>query len=160
RTIATLRRWEDKYSKIEYAYVSMEGAGQRYKRETRPERGSEREKVVRGWEPDGDPDNLDGGLTTSAFERMTGMGVSEPHIDVIDRINHGKRERRVTTAMQAFRQRAVKGDLPSEDEDGNEIDWGKVFEPAPGALWDLPEGVDIWESSPTDIRSMLDGEKT
>jgi hypothetical protein len=71
----------------------------------------------------------------------------------------GKLQRLVITAMQAFRQRATKGGLPQEDEDGNSIDYSKIFEPAPGALWDLPEGIDIWESEQTDIRPMLEGEK-
>jgi len=32
-----------------------------------------------------------------------------------------------------------------------------VFAPAPGALWELPPGVEIWESQTTDIRPLLDG---
>jgi len=62
--------------------------------------------------------------------------------------------------MQAFRQRALKADkdsggLPRKDENGNDIDWGKIFEPAPGALWDLPPGLDLWESQSTDIQPLL-----
>jgi hypothetical protein len=57
--------------------------------------------------------------------------------------------------MQAFRQRAIKGDLPETDEDGKPIDYGAIFKPGPGALWQLPEDVDLWESSQTDIQPLL-----
>lgn len=96
------------------------------------------------------------------LDNPDGAGEFEPHLDVIDRINLGILQRLVTSAMQAFRQRAVRADkdapgLPDADERGNAIDWARVFEPAPGALWELPPGVDIWESQQTDIRPMLEG---
>jgi hypothetical protein len=88
-------------------------------------------------------------------------GEFETHIDLINRINREILERLTTAAMQAFRQRAIKAaagtsGLPTHDIRGNVIDWGRIFEPAPGAIWDLPPGIDIWESQPTDIRQMLD----
>src|SRR5699024_852836 len=79
--------------------------------------------------------------------------------DIIDRVNAGVLERRVTSALQAFRQRAMTGGLPEKDADGNDIDWAAVFEPAPGALWDIPSGIEIWESESTGIRPMLDAVK-
>ena len=96
------------------------------------------------------------------LEHPDGVGEFESHLDVINRINRGILQRLVTTAMQAYRQRALKAKegtpgLPEKDEQGNDIDWAKVFEPAPGALWDLPPGVDIWESQYTDIGPMLNG---
>lgn len=94
------------------------------------------------------------------LENKDGVAEFEPHTDVIDRINLGKLQRLVTTAMQAFKVRALKGGLPSQDEDGNDIDWAKILEAAPGALLDLPEGIDVWESDATDIRPLLEGEKT
>jgi hypothetical protein len=96
------------------------------------------------------------------LDNPDGAGEYETHLDVINRINRGILQRLVTTAMQAYRQRALKAKegtpgLPDKDANGNDIDWAKVFEPAPGALWDLPPGVDIWESQQTDIRPMLEG---
>jgi hypothetical protein len=93
------------------------------------------------------------------------VGEFERHLDVINRINRGVLGRLVTAAMQAFRQRALRAaagtaGLPEKDDLGNDIDWAKVFEPAPGALWDLPPGIDIWESQQTDIRPLLDGSMT
>lgn len=82
-------------------------------------------------------------------------GEFETHIDLINRINREILERLTTSAIQAFRQRAFMGGLPQRDAQGNLIDYGALFEPAPGAIWDLPEGIEIWESQPTDITPML-----
>ncbi len=93
------------------------------------------------------------------MENPDGCGEFELHTDIIDRINAGILERRVTSAMQAWRQRAAKGDLPEKDLEGNDIDWSAVFESAPGAVWNLPAGIDLWESQVTDIRPLLDGSR-
>ena len=88
-----------------------------------------------------------------------GIGEFESHLDLLDRINWGILQRLVTTAMQAYRQRATKGDMPDEDAEGNEIDYGEMFKPGPGALWRLPEGVDLWESQQTDFTPLLSAVK-
>lgn len=93
------------------------------------------------------------------FVNRGGLGEFETHVDVLDRINWGILQRLVVTAMQAYRQRGIKGDLPPEDADGKEINYDEVFSPAPGALWQLPEGIDIWESQQTDITPLLSGVK-
>lgn len=116
------------------------------------------------WVVAGAPVAIKSEVPVAIFERAGGHGLIEAHHGVIDRINLGKLQRLVTTAMQAFKQRAIKpgaaGEvLPDEDEDGNAINWGKILEPAPGALWDLPVPIDIWESAATDIRPLLEGEK-
>lgn len=90
---------------------------------------------------------------------MDGRGAFEPHTDAIDRVHLTVLNRLTTTAMQAHRQRAIKGDLPAEDESGNPIDYAAAFEPAPGALWQLPDGVEVWESQYTDITPMLSAAK-
>ncbi len=89
------------------------------------------------------------------FRNRRGVGEFEQHVDVLDRINHGVLNRMVIIAMQAFRQRAVKGDLPDTDESGNEIDYESLFRADPGALWELPEGIDIWESVQADLTPVL-----
>ena len=93
------------------------------------------------------------------LDNPSGAGEYELHLDLIDRINAGILERRSTSAMQAWRQRGIKGGLPQKDADGNDIDWSAVFEPAPGALWDIPAGLDVWESQYTDITPMLGASK-
>jgi hypothetical protein len=89
------------------------------------------------------------------FRNRMGKGEFETHTDILDRINYMVLQRLVITAMQAFRQRATKGDLPSVDEQDNPIDYGAVFRPGPGALWLLPDGVEMWESSYTDTTPLL-----
>lgn len=93
------------------------------------------------------------------FVNRGARGEFETHIDLLDRINFVTLQRLVITAMQAFRQRATKGELDETDENGNRIDYGAIFKPGPGALWHLPEGVDLWESQITDIRGILDAAK-
>lgn len=115
-----------------------------------------------GWEPSGE--FVETGRTPPVvlLQNPGGTGEFEKHLDLINRINRGVLNRLVLTAMQAFRQRALKAaagtaGLPDKDDQGNDIDWAKVFEPAPGALWDLPPGIDIWESQQTDISPLLAG---
>lgn len=87
------------------------------------------------------------------------IGEFEPHIDLLNRINWVILQRLVITAIQAYKQRGLKGDLPETDEDDNPIDYGEMFKPGPGSLWKLPEGVDIWESGQTDLGGILESAK-
>ena len=80
----------------------------------------------------------------------------EDATDTISRINHMIWQRVLIATMQAFRQRAIKGDFPKRDATGQEIDYGSLFEPGPGALWQLPAGSELWESQPTDIQGLLE----
>jgi hypothetical protein len=93
------------------------------------------------------------------FPNRRALGEFETHTDILDRINYMLLQRLVITAMQAFRQRATKGEMPETDEQGDPIDYNEVFRPGPGALWMLPEGVDLWESQTTDIQQILNAVK-
>lgn len=166
RVRAALRVFRDLDQEKDFAHVWVDGSRQKFSRDSYS--GAKRRLVRRvsgdGWEPEGDPVVTTGAPPIVVFNNPGGFGEFEPHIDVIDRINKGILDRLVITAMQAYRQRALKsekgsGGLPKKDPDGNDIDWAKVFEPAPGALWDLPPGLDLWESTPTDIRPLLEGSR-
>lgn len=117
--------------------------------------------------PLGGPDGLATGISrvpVVRFRNRRGIGEFEPHIDVLDRINHMILQRMVIATMQAFRQRAVKGDLPTtypEDHPraGQEIDYDELFESDPGALWLLPASVEIWESGQVDLQGILSAVK-
>lgn len=89
------------------------------------------------------------------FENSRGMGEFEPHLDHLDRINHVILQRLVIAVMQAFRQRAIQGDLPERDEAGNLIDYNAALSADAAALWKLPEGVTIWESGQVDLTPLL-----
>ncbi len=170
RVRAAMRAWRDVDRVLDYAIVWSEDSYQVFSRpslETR-DQGTVLKTLIQGkW--DVDPANPEPVSTGSAppvvvYNNPDGMGEYEPHIDVINRINNGILERRVIQAMEAFRQRALKaekesGGLPKKDADGNDINWAELFAPAPGALWNLPPGIDLWESTPTDISPFLDGSK-
>lgn len=159
RARAALLAWRDNDAEKDYAQVWVPGVRQRFSRSVKTDSGTIRGTIAEGWELDGAPEEYDGPVPVFAMENEDGVAEFEPHIDVIDRINLGKLQRLVVTAYQAFRARAMKN-LPDKDDDGNDIDWGKRLDFAPGALIDLPENIDIWESKEVDIRPLLEGEKT
>lgn len=164
KAIATLKVWRDDETGRDYAKVVVPGKAAVFTRESKNVNGV---KVFGAYSEDwalSAEQEFDGDVPCVVLRRDDKMGLFEPHMDVIDRINLGKLQRLVTTALQAFRQRALKSAAGSEglqetDADGNDIDYRAMFEPAPGAMWELPEGLDIWESQQTDIRPMLEAEK-
>lgn len=86
------------------------------------------------------------------------MGEFEDAIDHIDRINDMVLERVSIAKLQAFRQRAIKG-IPVTDDQGHDIDYSDVFAADPGALWQLPDAAEIWESSQVDLTPILESVK-
>jgi len=157
---AFLKVWRDVDAGMDFAFVYADGLRQKYVRESKDDLARLRSGTADGWAHWGEPEVYAGDPPVVILERHKGLGFLEPHLSVIDRINLGKLQRLVITAMQAFRQRGLKGGLPTEDEDGNAIDLKEVFSPAPGALWDIPEGIDVWESQTADVTPLLMGEKT
>lgn len=116
--------------------------------------------VPSSWEWDNDrsgPLRVQGfGVPVVPYRNRLGMGEFEPHIDLLDRINNMIADRLWTAKLQAFRQRATKGDLPDTDPaTGEKIDYDEIFEADPGALWQLPTGIDIWESNVVDLTPIL-----
>lgn len=89
------------------------------------------------------------------FTNMDEKGEYEPYLDIIDRINHMILQRLVIATTQAFKQKWIKGDFPTHDQDGNEVDYNGLFESAPGAMWMLPEGADIGEMGQSNIQDIL-----
>lgn len=166
---AAVKVWRDLDEGFDYAFVWASGQRQKFRRPMHDTtRNGRKQLLTRAsgtWEPVGDPELYSGAPPVVVFENHSGVGEFEPHTDLIDRINLVILQRMVTIAMQAFRQRAIKGNLPETvtAPDGSEkkIDWAAVFSPAPGALWELPEGIEIWESqeSAQSIQSMLNAVK-
>lgn len=160
---AGVQIWRDEDDDNDYARLWIEGKRVEFKRESRKAQGDGKAKVLHtknytpeDWEMVVDSEQTyEGGPPVWVFENRDGFGEYERHIDAIDRVHYGVLNRLVVMAAQAFRQRAIKGDLPEEDDDGNSIDWAATFVPTPGALWDLPEGIDIWESQQADILPLL-----
>lgn len=96
-----------------------------------------------------------------------GLCEFEPHIPNLDRLNRMTLHRMLIGELQSFRQRAVKGlpdvypdTYPVPEMRGKPIDYEGVFTPGPGSLWQVPDGVDFWESEPGDVmRPLLEQER-
>lgn len=165
RVRAAVKWWCDEDLEKDFAVVWIDGGWQLFSRPMYANMGRTK-RLYRAsadtWTPENDMVATGTTPPVVVLQNPDGVGEYETHLDLINRINRGVLQRLVTTAMQAYRQRALKAKegtegLPDKDDKGNDIDWARVFEPAPGALWDLPPGIDIWESEQTDIRPMLDG---
>lgn len=163
---AGIKVWRDRDAGMDYAYVWADGERQKFERKSHDDRPkAENQLWTRNygdtWEIAGEPQKFDGPVPIYVFQNHRDMGEFEAHTNVIDRINKDVLDRLVTSAMQAFRRRYLEGGLPKTDESGNPIDYSAIFEAAPGAVWDLPEGVTLKETqeSAQSIMAMLSAEK-
>lgn len=168
---AGLKIWSER--KMDHAVLHLPGEVVKFVRST-PGRNRTPNRPMLigagGWVIDPDPE-LSGptGLERVPiveFLNKDGLGEFANHTDILDRINWVILQRLLITAMQAFRQRALEDNsdpdedpLPEEDEDGEPIDWNEEFIAGPDALWVLPRGVKIWESSPGDLQQILSSAK-
>jgi hypothetical protein len=163
---AVVKVWRDVDARTDYAYVWATGQRKRYSRSMYQNPNDSAKVLISkasgGWAAaDGEPESYTGTPPVIVFQNHDGTGEFEPHTDSIDRINKETLDRLVTQSMQAFRQRFLEGGLPPNDAEGNPIDYAAIFVPAPGALWDLPEGVTLKETqeSAQSITAMLAAEK-
>jgi hypothetical protein len=169
RIRAALKVWRDLDAGMDYAMVWMDGSRQKFSRSCYVSGTGTRVRIVRmiqgNWEPVGDPVGTAGAPPVVVYHNPDGIGEFESHLDVINRINGGVLRRLSIESMLAFRSRALKSSdpkspgLPSKDLQGNDIDWSAALPFAPGALWNLPPGIDVWESATTDIAPLLGGSK-
>lgn len=158
---AGLKMFHDHDLQRDYAYLYL--PGRRYVA-TREVRRRPKGQMVRFSSRTWDWDEAFGGSKGEAlphdvvpvvrFRNRRGVGEFELHRDLLDRIDHMVLQRLVIATFQAFRQRAVKN-LPDEDDAGNEVDWTDVFTMDPGALWQVPDGVEFWESGQADLTPIL-----
>lgn len=95
-------------------------------------------------------------IPVTALNNRDGRNEFELHTDIINRINHMIFQRVIIATMQAFRQRAIIGDLPDFDpETGEKIDYAEMFLPGPDQLWKLPKESTFWESTPPSFQDIL-----
>ncbi|GAA3510017.1 phage portal protein [Aeromicrobium panaciterrae] len=105
------------------------------------------------------------GVFVHRFQFTDDMGLFEPNLDLLNRINNMIVDRLWISKFQTFRQRALQDatepgsevdPLPDTDEEtGEKIDYDDLFESDPDAMWKLPQGVKIWESQTTDLQPAL-----
>lgn len=161
---AAIKVWRDNLANTDYLILWAEGMMTQWKRPSVDKRSHVINRISGDWEPIlGATTEYEGSAPVVILENEDLIGEFEPHLDLCDRINWEILQRLVVTAMQSFRQRALKvhadAALPDEDEDGHDVDYQQIFDPSPGALWELPPGVEIWESQPTDIQGILNATK-
>lgn len=164
RARAAIKIWRDEIAGEDHLALWADGVHATYTRKLEKLQSHQLTNVTGKWFLDHNGvTTYSGTVPVVILENLDRKGEFEDHLGLLDRINTGILQRLVTTAMQAYRQRALKTQsdaaLPDADEDGNAIDYQGIFEPGPGALWELPPGVDLWESQQTDIRPMLDAIK-
>lgn len=177
-TLFRIERDDDGFAKRVYSRVASRESGRTV---VDPSNDSDLSDFInqgKVWSPgtnwkwdDGKGDEYDYALECESLpivrlSTVDGQGLFEPYLPMLKRIDREVFDRLCITMMQAFRQRAIKGDLPQtyteEDPDvinglaevGDPIDYSKRFAMGPAALWQLPDGVDIWESQTTDTSGL------
>lgn len=165
---AAVKVYRDPVEKIDVAYLHLPGNVYRYTRSLVDFSGVLKEPVsfTGDWEWDESADTETGlnYIPVFPFVNRGGKGEFESHLGVLDRINWVSLQVMVIIALQAYRQRALEmpengESLPREDGDGKEINYSDMFKPGAGALWELPPGVELWESSETDFTPVLTANK-
>ena len=107
------------------------------------------------WDEDKEEDVPGGHVPIVRFRNRRGVGEFERHLDHLDRINDKIFNEWWIGKINGFRQRAVKA-LPDRDEKTGElIDYSGMFVSSPDALWQLPEGAEMWESAVVDIGPLV-----
>lgn len=93
------------------------------------------------------------------FRNRRGIGEFEPHLDVLDRINHTLLQRMVIATYQAFRMHAIRvddDDMPDEDpETGEVINYDDILTADPGMFLKVPKNAEFWESQQADMQGVL-----
>lgn len=163
---AGVKVYRDEIAGVDEAFLHLPGVVLTYRRDpanTNPFTTTEPGAPVRttngGWTPVGGIYTDLDVIPIIPFDNRKCLGEFETHLDVLDRINWTILQRLVITAMQAYRQRATKGDLDETDEAGNVIDYAEMFKPGPGALWQLPEGVELQELGQAELTGILSSAK-
>lgn len=171
RILAALKMFHDDVAGRDLAYVYLPGRVHvAYQKRTRPTGGPARVKFdAKSWTWDAERGGEEGqGLPHDrvpvvAFGNERALGEYETHLPLLDRINHTILQRMVIATMQAFRQRAITGlpDTypPGHPKAGQEVDYSDMFRADPAALWQLPEGAEMWESGQVELSPILSSVK-
>lgn len=167
RVRAALRMVHDPLLGAQLAYLYLPGRVRvaRSNRISLTKNGAQPYVGGEGWDWDEDlsgdlPEGFENDVPIFPMPNRHGLAEFERHTDILDRINHMILQRMMIVTVQAFKQRALKGDLPEfypegHPQAGQKIDYDGIFVADPGALWMLPATAEIWESGQTDITPIL-----
>ncbi|WIB25824.1 phage portal protein [Curtobacterium sp. MCSS17_015] len=94
------------------------------------------------------------------FRNRKGVGEFEPHLDILDRINHDVYTRMIIALYQAYKQRAIQVDEDEADDGkGEPVNLDEVLTSDPGSWLQLPFNSKVWESSQADLQGILNATK-
>jgi hypothetical protein len=158
--VDAIKLYRDDIAKLDIAYVYLPGAVRVATRKVSNIVLTDTTFKAGDWEWDEDrsadlPAGFENVIPVVRFRNRDGVGEFERHVDVLDRINRALLRGLVVMTHQAFKQRAVTGDLPEYDEAGNPINYKDLLRAGPDALWLLPPDAKIWESGQADINPIL-----
>lgn len=115
------------------------------------------------WDPDHSGELLHDRIPVVRFNNLADRGEYEPHLPLLDRINHQILQRMTIAVMQAFRQRWVSGldthypdDYEVEELRGQPIDYSSVFVADPAAIWQLPQDAKVGEAGAVELRPLIE----
>lgn len=171
-TLAGLKMFRDDWDTTDFAYLFLPGKVMVAKCEV----GSSTLFVGRQiffmsdrweWVDDKEYDVPDGQVAITRFRNKNGKSEIEGVLDTLDRINDKLFHEYWVGKLQAFKQRALE--MPEEDEElddedddestASDEDWAGIFTSAPDAMWKIPKGAKIWESTQTQLDGMLNSIK-
>lgn len=169
---AALKLYYDEAAEEHVAHLSLPG---RVRVATRRSKGAafSTRFLARQWDWD---DDRSGELLADGAEKLVpvarlqsrfGLGVYEPHLDLLNRIIEQIADRLWISKAQAYRQWALEVDkdaaenpLPDNDPvTGEPIDYDNLLRRDPNSMWRLPKGVTIWESQMGDLQQILSAAK-
>lgn len=158
--VDAIKLYRDEIAKLDIAYVYLPGAVRVATRSISNIIPTDTTFKASEWDWDEDrsadlPPGFDSVIPVVRFRNRDGVGEFERHIDVLDRINRSLLRGLVVMTYQAFKQRAITGELPELDEAGNAINYKELLKAGPDALWLLPPDAKIWESGQVDINPIL-----
>lgn len=172
RTLAGLKLFRDEWDARDWAYLYLPGelwVGHKDGPTSLGHRGPFR--MSDQWQWDGDLfDDIPGNrIPLVRFQNKRGVGEIEGHLNHLDRINDKVFNEWWISKIQAFRQRALirDKDAPADDELDEDLPEGvnpqtpvaealeKILVASPDALWDLPNGVKLWESTPVSLDPLV-----
>ena len=169
KVIAALKLFYDEAHQQDVAYLYLPGrvlVARRSRNVSTPLLGNQFHAQAFDWDEEfealeGEPEWLQGDDETDplcpvvVFENEDCQAEFEPHIPVLDRITQQILQRMTIATVQAFKQRAMKGLPKADPKTGEEIDYDSIFVADPGAIWNIPASVEIWESGAVDLGPIL-----
>jgi hypothetical protein len=158
--VQALKLYRDEQAGLEVAYVYLPGKVRVATRKTSAILPSTTLFQAGDWDWDEQrsadlPEGFGDVIPVVRFRNRDGVAEFERHVDLLDRINRSLLRGLVIMTFQAFKQRAIQGDLPEYDEAGEAINYNEVLKAGPDALWLLPPDAKIWESGQVDINPIL-----